>query len=138
MRVASRSEFGDSAGLPTDALCVLATLASTRRLSACFRLRWIGSGRETLYRSHLALLDVGARVRNRARPHLLRHMRQSHPMTGRQLTALRIADPAKWERIVRSALRNFPTVASAAPALGVSWRTLMRWRAELEISADCK
>lgn len=56
-------------------------------------------------------------------------------MTGPQLSALRIYDPSKWERIVRSALRNFPTVASAALALGVSWRTLMRWRAELEIKS---
>lgn len=59
-------------------------------------------------------------------------------MTGPQLSALRIADPARWERIVRSALHTNPTVELAADQLGVSWRTLMRWRAELEISADCK
>ncbi len=54
-----------------------------------------------------------------------------------QLSALRIADPPKWERIVRGALRE-RTVAEAAAELGVSWRTLMRWRAELGILADCK
>ncbi len=52
----------------------------------------------------------------------------------RQLSALRIADPPKWERLVRNALRE-RTVAEAAAELGVRWRTLMRWRAELGITS---
>lgn len=51
-------------------------------------------------------------------------------MTGAQLSALRIYDRAAWAKIVRAALRG-KTVAQAAEDLGVSWRTLMRWRREL-------
>ncbi len=56
-------------------------------------------------------------------------------MTPAQLSALRIADPAKWERLVRRSLQDWPTVELAAKDLGISWRTLMRWRAELEIKS---
>ncbi len=57
-------------------------------------------------------------------------------MTGRALGALRIADPSKWKRLVTKALDTNPTVQLAANELGVSWRTLMRWRAELGV--ECK
>lgn len=57
-------------------------------------------------------------------------------MTPAQLSALRIAARPIWERKVRNALKKHDTVQLAANELGVSWRTLMRWRAELGV--ECK
>lgn len=54
-------------------------------------------------------------------------------MTPAQLSALRVYDPTKWKRLVTKALDTHPTVQLAANELGVSWRTLMRWRAELGV-----
>ncbi len=56
-------------------------------------------------------------------------------MTPAQLSALRVWDRASWARYVKSTLKKHATVKDAAAELGVSWRTLMRWRAELEIRA---
>ena len=56
-------------------------------------------------------------------------------MTPAQLSALRIADPPKWEKLVRAALHD-RTVKDAAAHLGIGWRTLMRWRAQLGIMSE--
>lgn len=48
---------------------------------------------------------------------------------GPLLVALRRADPARWARAVRAALRSRGTVAGAANVLAVERRTLQRWLA---------
>ncbi len=44
-----------------------------------------------------------------------------------QLSALRIAAPARWRARVRKALVAAGTIPGAAAALGVGKRTLFRW-----------
>ena len=56
-------------------------------------------------------------------------------LTPAQLSALRIAARPIWERKVRNALKKHDTVQLAANELGVSWRTLMRWRTELGVES---
>ena len=47
--------------------------------------------------------------------------------TDRVLSALRIADPARWRATVRAALRAEGTIPGAAASLGVARGTLFRW-----------
>lgn len=48
-----------------------------------------------------------------------------------RLGALRVADPARWEKEIRAAMRNAPTTQHAADKLDVSKRQLQRWLDEL-------
>lgn len=47
-----------------------------------------------------------------------------------QLSALRVAAPARWRARVRKALVAAGTIPGAAKALGINERTLYRWIAD--------
>jgi hypothetical protein len=48
-----------------------------------------------------------------------------------RMGALRVADPGRWEKEIRGAMKNTPTIQDAADKLGVSKRQLQRWLDEL-------
>lgn len=54
-----------------------------------------------------------------------------HMPTMTRLGALRVVDPKQWEREIRAAMRDTPTIQAAADKLEVSKRQLQRWLDEL-------